>query len=151
MKKIFIFLLICLMMIPFVGAQAAEGSPSADIPSVFIRVSPRVPFSLLQGNEDGILSEDIVFMILQWYYPRVKFNRFHLDEILILNLEHAYQEVSWNFIIQYRPSNSVYALFVNEEGTMAVRKGVISQDSWVTFDFSGLDLGQEIMYVVSNY
>lgn len=47
MKKIFIFLLICLMMIPFVGAQATEGSPSADIPSVFIRVSPRVPFSLL--------------------------------------------------------------------------------------------------------
>ena len=90
-------------------------------------------------------------MILQWYYPRVKFNRFHLDEVLILHLDRNYQQVSWRFIEHYKPSNSVYALFVNENYTMVVRKGTISSDSWVTFDFSGLDVGQVVMYVISNY
>ena len=146
MRKIIIGLLIFILMLTNV---AYASSPSITIRDT-IKCKPKVEFTILNYQEDGTFTWEVILAILNEQLPNEQFEKFHLDEILRLHLEEEYEEIAWYFIVPYQPQHNVYALFVNEDGTIIITKGIVQEDSWIVFDFSEVQPEYVIMYVFSD-
>lgn len=147
MKK-FIAILLALLL-PVVAIAAPSPSVEDLISSL-----PAIPFEVYEYNgswHDLLIVHGFYLDLEEGFKDVFADGVAQLDELLIITLNQEYEDVEWFFTTEYKRTQAVMLVLVDEEGDYQMyESGGITLMGSVFFDFSDIPFGTYYMLVFSG-